>query len=173
MSSVQPVPLVWQYYPRSHALPGHLVDVVTAFEPVRVEMDSNTHAGLKSNDALAIVRPQLERHGYRVEQPNEKVRVPVLYGENGSPEKTYEVDALSSDGQTVVEVEAGTGVANNGYLKDLFQACLLPDVRYLVVAMRQVYQASRDYEKVCVAFDTLYATTRFSLPLNGVLVLGY
>ncbi len=48
--------------------------------------------------------------------------------------------AMSADGLTVVEVEAGTGVANNGYLKDLFQACLLPDVQYLVVAMRQVYQ---------------------------------
>lgn len=149
------------------------MDVVAAFEAVRVEMDSNTHPGLKSNGALEISRPHLERRGYRVEQSNEKVRVPVLYGENGSPEKTYEVDALSSDGLTVVEVEAGTGVANNGYLKYLFQACLLPDVQYLVVAMSQVYHASRDYEKVCADFDTLYATTRFSLPLRGVLVLGY
>jgi len=173
VSNTSPAPLVWRYYPRSHALPEHLLDVVAAFEAARVEMDSNTHPGLKSNSALEIVRPELERRGYRVKQPNKKVRVPVLYGENGSPEKTYEVDALSSDGLTVVEVEAGTGVANNGYLKDLFQACLLPNVQYLVVAMRQVYQASRNYENVCVAFDTLYTSTRFSLPLRGVLVLGY
>lgn len=140
-------------------------------------MDSNTHPGLSSNEALSVVRPHLVNCGYRVEHGGSKVRVPVLYGENGLPEKTYEVDALSSDGLTVLEVEAGTGVANNGYLKDLFQACLLPDVQYLVVAMRQVYSSSgkisNDYAKVCVAFDTLYTTTRFKLPLSGILVLGY
>jgi len=173
MTRTQPAALLWQYYPRSHRLPGHLVDVLGAFEAVRVEMDSHTHPGLSSNEALEIVRPQLEVYGYRVERAGSVVRVPVLYGENGSAMKSYEVDALSSDGETVVEVEAGTGVANNGYLKDLFQACLLPDVRYLVIAMRQVYNKARDYEKVCIAFNTLYTSTRLQVPLDGVLVIGY
>ena len=150
----------------------HLQDVVNAFEDERNSMDSS-HLDLSSNDALGVVSVPLEKLGYRVEKPGSSIQVPVLYGENGHPSKYYAVDALNLSERTVIEVEAGTGVANNGYLKDLFQACLLPDVDYLVVAVRQVYGKSKNYNTVCTAFETMYTSTRLVLPLKGILVIGY
>ena len=70
-------------------------------------------------------------------------------------------------------MEAGQAVANNAFLKDLFQACMMHDVQYLAIAVRRMYISSPDFERVCSFFDTLYASRRLVLPLTGVLVLGY
>jgi hypothetical protein len=48
----------------------------------------------------------------------------------------------------VLEVEAARGVDNNQFLKDLFQACMMHDVQYLGIAVRNVYPQSPDFEKV-------------------------
>lgn len=77
----------------------------------------------------------------------------------------------------MVEVEAGRGVINNQFLKDLFQACMMDDVDYLAIAVRNKYIAAGirnpDFDRVVIFFDTLYASNRMVLPLKGVLVLGY
>jgi hypothetical protein len=66
---------------------------------------------------------------------------------------------------------------NNQFLKDLFQACMMHGVKYLAIAVRNLYeggnQKSRDFERVVGFFDTLYASNRLQLPLKGVLVIGY
>lgn len=69
--------------------------------------------------------------------------------------------------------EAGRAVMNYGFLKDLFEACMMYNVDYLVIAIRRIYKTSRDFNKVITFFDTLYSSRRISLPLNGVLVIGY
>lgn len=72
-----------------------------------------------------------------------------------------------------LEIEAGRAIVNNAVLQDLFQACMMQDVDYAVIAVRNVYQRTRDFEKVATLFDTLYASHRLKLPLAGVLVVGY
>jgi hypothetical protein len=96
-----------------------------------------------------------------------------LFGLNGQLEKSFDADAFHKEAGFVVEVEAGRGVVNNQFLKDLFQACMMNDVYYLAIAVRNGYKGNRDFEIVCRFMDTLYASQRLQLPLRGILVLGY
>ncbi len=70
-------------------------------------------------------------------------------------------------------VEVGRGVVNNQFLKDLFQACMMAGVTEFAVAVRNQYRRNNDFERVRRFFDTLYASNRLKLPLDGVLVVGY
>lgn len=91
-----------------------------------------------SNEVLALVRPHLEAIGFAVETgkgKEEKIDVPVLFGENNEVDKSFFADALSADGKIVIEVEAGRAVRNNQFLKDIFQACMMFEVEYLVIAV--------------------------------------
>ena len=73
----------------------------------------------------------------------------------------------------VLEVEAGRAVSNYQFLKDYFQACVMVDVDYLAIAVRQIYNKQKDYETVCNFFDTLYSSGRLKTELKGVLIIGY
>jgi hypothetical protein len=72
-----------------------------------------------------------------------------------------------------LEVEAGRGVTNYQFLKDLFQACMMYEANYLVIAIRNVYRKSQDFDRVVAFYNTLYASNRLSLPLKGILIIGY
>ncbi|MHC4180176.1 MAG: hypothetical protein ACYSWU_21945 [Planctomycetota bacterium] len=131
----------WQYFPRSQKAPEIAIRVIKAFEQVIDQIDSDEHE-LHSNAVLAHVADGLREAGFQVEsgrKAHEKIDVPVLFGMNGEVEKSFEVDAYSEQEGFVVEVEAGAGVANNQFLKDLFKACAMHGVRYLCIALRQNY----------------------------------
>jgi hypothetical protein len=131
---------------------------------------------LKSNEVLAVVAPQLTLLGFEVEagkKTEEKITAPVLFGLNGRLEKAFDADAYHRAGGFVLEVEAGRGVVNNQFLKDLFQACMMHDVFYLAIAVRNVYKERPDFDVVCRFINTLYASQRLQLPLTGILVIGY
>jgi hypothetical protein len=165
----------WQYFPRTAVAPEHLTKVVTVFDSASPIIGSAS-ATLVSNKVLAAVAPLLASDGYRVETGAahaNKVRVPVLFGRNGRAAKTFEVDAYSEAEATVIEVEAGRAVVNNQFLKDLFEACVMPTVNFLVICVRSDYRGTNDFEKVCSFLDTLFASDRFRLPLTCVLVIGY
>ena len=85
----------------------------------------------------------------------------------------FQADAYNEQGGIVVEVEAGRGLLNYQFLKDLFQACMMSDVKYAALAVRNTYKKSSDFEIVVTFFETLYASNRLQLPLEGVLVIGY
>lgn len=163
------------HFPKSRAASPLALQVVEAFSRVAEGIDSATHQ-YESNEVLVRVAPALRECGFVVEASKkrvDKVSVPVLFGLNGRAEKTFDADAYHEAEGFVVEVEAGRGVVNNQFLKDLFQACMMHDVNYLAVALRNLYRTSQDFEKVCRFFDTLYASQRLQLPLRGVLVIGY
>jgi hypothetical protein len=129
---------------------------------------------LNSNEVLAHVAPGLATLGFRVEtgkRTAEKIPVPVLFGLNGLLEKSFDADAHHEAAGIVVEV--GRGVVNNQFLKDLFQACMMAGVTEFAVAVRNQYRRNNDFERVRRFFDTLYASNRLKLPLDGVLVVGY
>lgn len=79
--------------------------------------------------------------------------------------------------KSVIEVEAGRGLLNNQFLKDLFQACLMQDVDYLTIAVLREYKTknriTKDFEEICRFFDALYSSERLKLPLKGILIIGY
>lgn len=163
------------FFPRSTRATPLALSVVAAFEAVSERIDSSTH-DLPSNDVLALAGPHLAAAGFTVElgkKADQKINGPVLFGLNGRLEKSFDADAYHQTGGFVVEVEAGRGVVNNQFLKDLFQACMMHDVFYLAIAVRNVYKGRQDFEAVCRFLSTLYASQRLQLPLQGILVLGY
>jgi hypothetical protein len=74
---------------------------------------------------------------------------------------------------TLLEIEAGRGVTNNQFLKDFFQACVMYNVNYFAVAVRKLYRRNKDFEALNTFFDVLYASGRLTLPLKGILIIGY
>ena len=139
------------------------------------EIDSKTH-NLVSNDVLAVVRPYLENEGYKVEvgkSSSEKIDVPVLFGYDNKIDKSFYADALSEDGKIVIEVEAGQATENHRFLKDIFEASMMFDVEYLVLAVRNTYRNHKDFQRVYTFLETLYISNRLRLPLKGVLLIGY
>lgn len=183
--------LQFTFYPHNIPLPSELQKVIDAFVSVYPEISSDNHQ-LHSNEVLLALREGLENLGYDVEkverdQTNPKkiikrgtVNYPVLYGANNIPFKKFQADALSSDGRIIIEVEAGQALDNFRFLKDLFEACVSVSCDYLVIAVQETYRASnkgangqKDYEKISMFFETLYASNRLVLPLKGILLIGY
>ena len=81
----------------------------------------------------------------------------------------YEIE----NGKIVIEVEAGRATENNQYMKDIFQACMMFEVEYLVVAVRNTYRGHKDFNIVYTFLETLYISSRLHLPLKGILLIGY
>lgn len=165
-------------------LPNIGLDVIGAFEEVEAELSSlkNNHliggGGTEtySNTVLEKVSKGLINIGFKVEigkKKGEKIHIPVLFGECGKPLQSFDADAYHPEKKFVLEVEAGRAVTNYQFLKDYFQACVMVDVDYLAIAVRQLYRNKNDYETVISFFDTLYASGRFQSDLKGVLIIGY
>lgn len=165
----------YQFFPRSLGLSLDMKAVVDCFKAVESKISSEENE-LKSNQVLALLRPNLLKNGYSVEAGKgreEKIDVPVLFGPNNSIDKSFYADALSADRKIVIEVEAGRATENNQFLKDLFQACMMFEVEYLVLAVRNVYRDHHDFERVYTFLETLYISNRIKLPLKGILLIGY
>jgi hypothetical protein len=165
----------WVFFPKSAPAPDVARDVVTAFDAMSTKIDSESH-DLGSDRVLALVAPELQSRGFVVETSKKasgKIRVPVLFGRGGRVEKSFDADAWDRDRRMVLEVEAGRGVLNNQFLKDFFQACMMFEVDYFGIAVRNTYKGNKDFETVEKFFETMYASNRLGLPLLGTLILGY
>ena len=165
----------YQFFPRSRGVTKDIQDVIDCFKAVESDINSETK-NLVSNDVLAVVRPHLEEHGYKVEMgksTEEKIDVPVLFGQDNQIDKSFYADALSTDGRIVIEVEAGQATENHRFLKDIFEACMMFDVEYLVLAVRNIYRKHDDFQRIFTFLETLYISNRLQLPLKGILLIGY
>jgi hypothetical protein len=173
----------WQYFPKSDRLTNDLTKIINIFQKYEDKIKSPDKT-LSSNEVLRIIQDDLELLNYKVEKgKGNMVRVPVLYGRNGVLEKSFNADAYSEELGIVIEVEAGRAVDNNQFLKDLFQACMMDGVSYLVIAVRNYYRTKaknangykedKDFEDVNLFIETLYASSRLNLPLKGILIVGY
>ncbi|MDD5597412.1 MAG: hypothetical protein PHV82_05675 [Victivallaceae bacterium] len=165
----------FQFFPRSHGITERIKLIIDCFLQVeeQISSDGNTFS---SNEVLEKLRPHLENIGFNVETgklANQKINVPVLFGCNNEIDKCFNADALSKDGKIVIEVEAGRAVVNNQFLKDIFQACMMFDVEYLVIAVRNSYRRTDDFSKIYTFIETLYISNRLQLPLKGILLIGY
>ena len=165
----------YQFFPRSQGITNEIKMVIESFKSIEYEIDSNSK-DLKSDDVLAKVRPFLEQESFTVETgkgKNDKIDVPVLFGKDNSVDKSFYADALSKDGRIVIEVEAGRATENNQFLKDIFEACMMFDVEYLVLAVRNVYRNHADFDIIHTFLETMYISNRIKLPLKGILLIGY
>lgn len=96
-----------------------------------------------------------------------------MFGTNNIIDKSFYADAISSDNKIVIEVEAGRATENHQFLKDIFEASMMFDVEYLVLAVRQIYRGHNDFERIYTFLETMYISNRIKLPLKGILLIGY
>ena len=172
----------YEFFPKNTDLPNSLKIVVDIFTSNSIAIET-PNRGLSSNDVLRELENDLITNGYLVEKQiggtTVKVSMPVLFGRNGKKDKEFQVDAYHKIYKTVVEVEAGQGVVNYKFLKDFFEASIMIDVEYLVIAVCNLYKpkssknGNRDFETVCTFFDTLYTSGKLTSSLKGVLIIGY
>ena len=167
--------LKYQLFPRSQGITEQIQHVIECFERTYEQIKS-PEKELKSDEVLKILRPHLEDIGFTVETgkaKGQKIPVPVLFGLNNSVDQSFNADGISNDGKMVLEVEAGRATANFAFLKDIFQASMMHGVDFLVLAVRNDYRGSDDFQKVYTFLETLYISNRLILPLKGVILLGY
>jgi len=165
----------FQFFPRSQGVTQPIQEVIDCFVTCDSQISSAKH-DLSSNEVLTVLRPHLKAIGYRVEEGkarDQKIGVPVLFGLDNQIDKAFNADALSADGKVVVEVEAGRAIDNNQFLKDIFQACMMFEVEYLVIAVRNDYRGKDDFARIFTFIETLYLSNRLRLPLKGILLIGY
>ena len=171
-------------YPRTEPPPAFVDKVVGVFQEHRTDISTETLAkGLTSDQVLNLLRQDLVQLGFEVEEGKrraQKIQRPVFYGENGVPTVRYEVDAYNSEWQCGLEIEAGRAWMGNAVYRDLIQACVMVQVKYLVLAVPNAYKylnagrqaVSHDYENAIALAEALFGHSRFRLPYDLV-VIGY
>lgn len=167
--------LRYQFFPRSIAVTQNIAEIIQCFQRnfERINSEENNYS---SNEVLEILGADLSDSNFTVEtgkKDENKIKVPVLFGLNNKIDKSFNADALSADGKIVIEVEAGRAVDNNQFLKDIFQASMMFGVEYLVIAVRNDYRGGDDFQKIYAFLETMYISSRITLPLNGILLIGY
>ena len=165
----------YQFFPRSRGIADDMAAVVDCFNKVNDQISSDSN-NLDSNGVLAILRPYFENIDFKVERGKKKdlkIDVPVLFGRDNKIDKSFYADAISNDGKTVIEIEAGQAIDNHRFLKDIFEASMMFGVEYLVLAVRNVYRQKNDFDRIYAFIETLYISNRIQLPLKGILLIGY
>ena len=170
----------WIFYPKTTAIPTIISQVIDIFIHNSKIIDSSKNdtneLRLPSDKVLEIVSDDLLNLGYLVEtgkKKEQKIRVPVLFGKNGTIDLAFEVDGYHKEHKIVIEIEAGRAYTNHQFLKDIFETSMMVDVDFLVLAVRNLYKGRNDYEKISHWLETLYLTNRIKLDLKGVLLVGY
>lgn len=175
------MPIRWQVYPRSQKPSDLVLDIAECF---RVQLGViGTPPNKPSSDAvLTALRPGLVDLGFKVEggkKKADKIRVPILFGLNGTEEKAFEVDAWSEKHRAIVEIEAGIAVDARKIYQDLFEAIVMPDIDFVCIALQNAYHPRRwakgrdDFMKAKNTFDSLIESGRLKLPFETFMLLGY
>ena len=92
---------------------------------------------------LDVVATGLRTLGFTVEQGKKnagKLPRPVFFGDEGSYFRTYEIDAFEATQGIALEVEAGRATMGNAIYRDLIQASLMLDARFMVLAVPVEYR---------------------------------
>ena len=131
-----------------------LTEIINVFVKHSEKIDSYNKI-LRSYEVLECLAYDLERSGYTIK------------------ENKSEPDAYNKQHQIIIEIEAGRGLTNNQYLKDLLEVCMLDNVKYLIIAVRNIYGKQHDYDKIVEFLDRIYSSDKIVLPLQGVLIIGY
>jgi hypothetical protein len=162
--------LRYQLFLRSFGINAEVEAVIDCFQK-NYDAIKSPEQNLSSDGVLKIISEDLKNIGFQVEESksqNDKIKIPVLFSLNNRIDKFFDADAVSADGKIVLEVEAGRAYVNNQFLKDVFQACMMPSVDYLMLAVRNDYRGNDDFLKILQFFETLYINGRLQLPLKGI-----
>lgn len=175
----------WRYFPAYSPPPEWVEPLAEVFSDHREEIDSKVvhPKRMQSDHVLAVLADDLESSlGFQVERGKDKqgkLPRPVFFGDQGTYLRTYEIDAFDQDRGIALEIEAGRATMGNAIYRDLIQASLIVDVRYLVLAVPVEYRYGErptrepSYAKTYSVVEAIYGSRRLSLPFQGLLLIGY
>jgi hypothetical protein len=176
----------WRYFPSYASPPDWVALVVALFAANRPQIDSAVvHAKpMTSNDVLGVIASDLQALNFTVEtgkQKAGKLPRPVFFGDEGAFLRTYEIDAFEPAEGIALEVEAGRATMGNAIYRDLIQASLILDARFLALGIPIEYRyksggrtvAEPSYAKTYSVVEAIYGSTRLQLPFEGLLLIGY
>ncbi len=144
----------YQFFSKDKDVTQELMDIIKIFVKHSDEFNSYNKE-LCSHEVLNCVSNDLKQLGYKIKETR-----------NGP-------DAINKQHKIIIEVEAGRALTNNQFLRNLIETCLIDNVEYLILAVRNIYKKQHDYDKIVEFLGRLYASGKLILPLKGVLVLGY
>lgn len=174
----------WFYYPPSVRPPTWVDSFIRVVAEAKEQIESASISELTSDKVLAVLRPGLTALGFAIESSKksaDKIRRPVLFGDNGRERVAYEVDGYHEQEGIVLEVEAGRGARGNAIYRDLIRSSLIVDARFLILGAMLAYRHKSGGKEMSVAsyadaknaLDAIYASGRLKLPLEGILLFGY
>lgn len=181
---VDPFPL-WRYYPANRKPEPWVHELVGVVASARASLDTATvTSGLSSDVVLKLLGPGLTGIGYSIEAgkaAGQRLRRPVLFGEQGIELEAYEVDGWNNEHGIILEVEAGRGAMGNAIYRDLIRTSLIADARFLALGLMVTYRyrsserlaSTKSYEDGRRILDSIFASGRLRLPFEGVLLFGY
>lgn len=174
----------WQYFPSYVQAPTWVTEFVGVVASHTSEINSRVVENLTSDRVLSFIADDLASLGYQVETGKkaiQKIRRPVLFGEEGVEKVSYEIDAFHDSLGIAVEVEAGRGARGNAVYRDLIRTSLIVGAKYLVLGVMIEYRHQSSGKEVIVrSFDdarslveAIFSSGRLGLPFEGVLLFGY
>lgn len=127
---------------------------------------------IKSNFVLKELQNDLISLGFDVEMGRNHF---LTIGDYFHP------DAISKDKRKIVEIEAARGYLGNQFLKDYFEACYVPGIDYLCIAVRKVYRynyhgkqkESFDYSIIKDNYFKFLNNKQVTTNLRQLLLIGY
>lgn len=175
----------WRFFPAFTPPPPWVSELVGIFAKNQSAIDSAVvhDKPMESDDVLAVLASDLETQmGFEVEKGKKeagKLPRPVFFGDQGSFLRTYYIDAFQKKDGIALEVEAGRATMGNAIYRDLIQASLMLDARFLALAVPVEYRYGKkvtkepSYAKTYSVVEAIYGSRRLSLPFNGLLLIGY
>lgn len=174
----------WRYFPSYAAPPVWVAPLVAVFAAERARIDSAVTFArrMESNAVLKVITPGLEKLGFNVEKGKGKagkIERPVFFGDEGSYLRKYEIDAFEPQHGIALEVEAGRATRGNAIYRDLIQASLMVDARFLALAVPIEYRYGKrpsrepSYGITYSVVEAVYGSPRLNLPFEGLLLIGY
>ncbi|HEX6780535.1 MAG TPA: hypothetical protein VF125_00740 [Solirubrobacterales bacterium] len=176
----------WRYFPAYAKPPTWTSSLLAVFAENQGAIDSTVvhEKPLESDDVLAALADDLKsKMDFEVESgktADGKLPRPVLFGDQGSFRRTYFIDAFQAEHGIALEIEAGRATAGNAIYRDLIQASLMLDARFLTLAVPVEYRYGKKkttkeptYAKTYSVVEAIYGSPRLELPFEGLLLIGY
>jgi hypothetical protein len=175
----------WDYFPRNARPPTWVKPFIANVRFAEQNISTaDRKTGLDSDRVLQQLADGLRELGFAVESGKkaaDRIKRPVLFGQYGHAEVSFEIDAFHDDYGIVVEVEAGRGARGNATYRDIIRTSLIVDANYIALLLPVAYRhisggrevLVRAYKECVDLLSALYASQRLPLPFRGVLLVGY
>lgn len=171
-------------YPKAEAPPEWMAKIVDVFGRHEDRIGTGPRKrGLTSDEVLAILAPDLEAIGFRIEKQKltgRKGDQSVLSGEAYSASGRFRFDVYHPEWLCCLAIEASRSATFTTEFWDIVEPQLVMSADSMCLAVPKVLRrrsggeekVRRDFDQACSLADSVYGHVRFGLP-KRLLLIGY